>query len=518
MRLSRRDVIRLGVSGLAALSAGLPAPPPLRADDEAPRLRSDRFEAQPSAEDGSGYLYSAVYRAPYAINALGAFWSAPLAEPAIRTSRSGNDWTPWRPITRAEDHAGPDEAPDARRFGDLHFAPGARYAQLRWRPDPAGEPAGQARTVPVLEAIDSVDGPGLAEVERGADLRFRTATPGPKPVPVVSRAGWGAEERLRYDAKGNPIWPFEYRSLQKCIVHHTGTELTDADYPAAIRAIYRFHAVTREWGDIGYNFLIDPRGNVYEGRAGGPNVVAGHALQYNWGSVGIAVLGDYDDASLPAPARNVLVQLIAWKAQYLNPHEWSYFADRELPHLFSHRDCLTTGCPGDNLYSLLPDIRDRVIDLIGGVPRAEARVTAVQFTPDRLFVGGVVKLEVTIENTGTATLPTARPKPGLAYLDGESFASRKLPTRRGTFRIGVDLESNRTGTAYPYRWGLDDALEPGKSGKVSGYVRITSPQQTRIWAALLLEDQPVGDPRLALRPIQVQPGQRVGVPFLSNGR
>ena len=63
------------------------------------------------------------------------------------------------------------------------------------------------------------------------------------------------------------------------IIHHTATQNQKADPAATVRAIY--HTVTQGWGDIGYNFLVDWHGNVYEGRCGGANVVGGHLLQYN---------------------------------------------------------------------------------------------------------------------------------------------------------------------------------------------------------------------------------------------
>ena len=49
------------------------------------------------------------------------------------------------------------------------------------------------------------------------------------------------------------------------------------------------------WNDIGYNFLVDPFGQIFEGRGGGMtrNVIGAHAEGFNTGSVGVAVLGSY---------------------------------------------------------------------------------------------------------------------------------------------------------------------------------------------------------------------------------
>ena len=89
---------------------------------------------------------------------------------------------------------------------------------------------------------------------------------------VTPRVDWGADESLRYDSTGREIWPPSFHPIQKVIVHHTATYNDDPDPTRTVRAIYRYHAVDRGWGDIGYNFLIDGAGTVYEGR---------HAFEYS---------------------------------------------------------------------------------------------------------------------------------------------------------------------------------------------------------------------------------------------
>ena len=121
--------------------------------------------------------------------------------------------------------------------------------------------------------------------------------------PIVLRAGWGADERLRFDSSGKETWPPAFYPVQKLIVHHTATQNDDPDPAATIRSIYYYHAVTQGWGDIGYNFLIDESGRIYEGRhtidyplgaspteedSRGYGVTAAHAYGYNSGTIGIA--------------------------------------------------------------------------------------------------------------------------------------------------------------------------------------------------------------------------------------
>ncbi|MFC1731710.1 N-acetylmuramoyl-L-alanine amidase [candidate division KSB1 bacterium] len=167
------------------------------------------------------------------------------------------------------------------------------------------------------------------------------------------------------------VWPLAYsKKIRKFVIHHTDSELKDLngdhrmdgrDYTAMIRAIYHYHAITRGWGDIGYNFIIDPLGNIYEGRYGGAKVIGAHAQCYNNGSIGIAIIGDYEKNKVPEPALNSLISLIAYQAklQNIDPQGESMFRGRKLKNVIGHRDVRSTACPGMRLYSLLQKIRER---------------------------------------------------------------------------------------------------------------------------------------------------------------
>lgn len=113
---------------------------------------------------------------------------------------------------------------------------------------------------------------------------------GPRPR-IVTRRGWGANENLR--ERG-----FVYtKKVKAAFVHHTasGNKYSCSQVPSLIRGIYRYHVVSSGWRDIGYNFLVDKCGNIYEGRAGGvaKAVKGAHTLGFNTNSMGIAVLGNF---------------------------------------------------------------------------------------------------------------------------------------------------------------------------------------------------------------------------------
>ena len=142
-----------------------------------------------------------------------------------------------------------------------------------------------------------------------------------------------------------------------------------------MRAIYAYHTKTLHWSDIGYNFLIDRFGTIYEGRYGGiaSGVIGAQAGGFNTGSTGIAVLGTFTDEAPPADAVTALERLLAWKlgVHGLDPKgtatltcgltdKYKLGASVTFPVIAGHRQANYTECPGDAFYALLPAIRTNV--------------------------------------------------------------------------------------------------------------------------------------------------------------
>ncbi|CAN0511539.1 unnamed protein product, partial [Phaeothamnion confervicola] len=119
--------------------------------------------------------------------------------------------------------------------------------------------------------IDASDGPWAYDVTPQAAPSDGEGDP-LVPPKLLTREAWGADDAYRFD--GNVIWPPEYQEVRHVIIHHTETP-TEQDPLVAIRSIYYYHAVEQGWGDIGYNYLVDRNGTIYEGRYGGQNVVGG---------------------------------------------------------------------------------------------------------------------------------------------------------------------------------------------------------------------------------------------------
>jgi hypothetical protein len=196
--------------------------------------------------------------------------------------------------------------------------------------------------------------------------------------PTVPRGEWGAD--LYAPASSEAPWRPEFHPIRKVILHHTHTPNDDADPAATVRSIHRFHALERGWGDIGYNLLVDEAGRVYEGRAAGGSlqappgqnaaglgVTGAHVRGRNAGTVGIALLGTFDEETPSACALHTTAWLIATLLatrgidpeaadDYVNPVSGER---ARFPNVAGHRDLANTPCPGDGLQAALPDLRRR---------------------------------------------------------------------------------------------------------------------------------------------------------------
>jgi N-acetylmuramoyl-L-alanine amidase len=189
--------------------------------------------------------------------------------------------------------------------------------------------------------------------------------------PIISRLAWGADEAIR---RAPPSYA---QSVQYALVHHTaGTNSYTASQSAAIvRGIEVYHVKGNGWNDIGYNFLVDKYGQVFEGRYGGvdKNVIGAHAEGFNTGSFGVAVLGTYTSAPPPAAARTALANLLAWRLDvaHVDPlgdvtvasggnARFPVGTPVFLRRISGHRDTGFTTCPGAALYAQLGAIARQV--------------------------------------------------------------------------------------------------------------------------------------------------------------
>ncbi|MGW2509381.1 N-acetylmuramoyl-L-alanine amidase [Streptomyces scopuliridis] len=204
-----------------------------------------------------------------------------------------------------------------------------------------------------------------------------TAPPSTAPRPTITtRAAWGADESISPEEPGY----LPGGKIKAVVVHHTAesNDYTCAQAPAVVRGIYTYHVKQLGWKDLGYNFLVDKCGTVYEGRKGGVDlpVLGAHAYGFNTETTGISVLGTYTGVAPSEAALVSVARIAAWKlGQYgVSPtgtttltagdsgrsyfgKTWSKGAQLSFPTIHGHRDGYNTQCPGDQFYGKLATIR-----------------------------------------------------------------------------------------------------------------------------------------------------------------
>lgn len=198
---------------------------------------------------------------------------------------------------------------------------------------------------------------------------------------LMSRDQWGANpgswdsnSSANVNAESRLIWYPVYYRTARIVVHHTATTPNYSTPAAAVRAIYLYHSYIRGWGDIGYNFLIDQNGTVYQGKLGGDGTMGYHAFgAANKISLSISLIGDFSYSSPPAAQRDSLIRQLAEKSAFhgftLKYGDGSQAKWRDPSYtLFGHRtsfqwnsgsnswSILSTACPGNDLVGLLPSL------------------------------------------------------------------------------------------------------------------------------------------------------------------
>ncbi|HLV05946.1 MAG TPA: N-acetylmuramoyl-L-alanine amidase [Actinomycetaceae bacterium] len=373
----------------------------------------------------------------------------------VRTDDGWTAWTDLEPDTVVEGSVGGTEpyvvggatGVQVRLAGgdgelprglELHLIPpdpGEEHT-VATSPEAVAEIAAQSGTRSVTAAAPPTprDAPAAGQVE--AESGVSASAPR-----VVSRAGWGADESTM-------TWTIRNDPLRAAVVHHTaGTNsYTAAQSASIVRGIYHYHAITREWGDIGYNFLVDKYGQVFEGRAGsvaapaGQMPEAGHARGFNRGTLGISVLGDYTTLYAPDSILQTMARVIAWKfdaagidmstpSGFISPGTAHRPKGQNLPRVFAHRDVGNTTCPGNNIYARIPQLHERVAALVDG-DDYHLRNSLSGGAADLSFTLGLSTDQVLVgdwDGDGTDTLAMRR---GNTYLLYDAHPGQKFRTIR----------------------------------------------------------------------------------------
>jgi hypothetical protein len=201
------------------------------------------------------------------------------------------------------------------------------------------------------------------------------------------------------DGKKLLRWWWFHRKKTKIVLHHTVTRqvTTKEDAQISLQEMYKQHTIKQSWGDIGYNFLLDPMGTIYEGRSWGKDVIGAHADRNNTRTIWVALMWNYDMHHPSSSMRRSLKKLLlSLSLQYgIDPFtKQTYFTaiDKE-PRLVAgthtslvgHSDTKNTACPGRYVEDRLPVLRKEIDEVLKILQwRKKASLDQFRFLPKKL--------------------------------------------------------------------------------------------------------------------------------------
>lgn len=327
---------------------------------------------------------------------------------------------------------------------------------------------------------DSVEGTNNANVpdsvaNTAKGLAWTAITPANVPQPVYTRQEWGADPELMH-------WSPRKGELKAAVIHHTAGAnfYRPEQVPAILRSIYRYHASTLGWGDIGYNVLVDNFGRAWQGRSGdfwNTQIKGGHAFGVNETTFGISVLGDYNEFAPSQAALDTVARVIAYKLTWagVDPDATTVLdgveASGTVPTIIGHRDVPgkggNTSCPGNAFYAKLPAERQLVRQYMtsgqatltkAAVPQTKP-APAEEVLPRRLSGGDRVATSVAIASRFVG-------KPAAVYLARSDVYADALAA--GSLPDGPVVLVNATHGAQNQVRGYINAAQPGKVVALGG--------------------------------------------------
>ena len=372
---------------------------------------------------GAATVRTAVLTPQRRFDLVGLRWRGrgELVGAEIRTRRNGR-WRDWTPLAAADDH-GPDAGPPTRG-SDPVWAGGADALQLRWRRAPSGL---RLRFVRVTHRV-------------ALPARARQASAGPA---LITRAQWDPSNQCK--PRSSP----EYGQVQMAFVHHTVSqnEYEPEASPAMVLAICRYHRNSNGWNDVGYNFLVDRYGRLFEGRAGGVDkaVVGAQAQGWNSQSTSVSNIGTFSDVEQSDESLAAMADLLSWKLGLHgvpvtgqvaltsaggSENRYPSGASATFERISGHRDGGKTECPGGALYAQLPELRALAAGTTP-LPPPSSTVT-LQALSTQLLYPEPARLSGTIAGSGEVWVQVAA---GAAF----RTVSKLAPNADGTWSTEIPL-------------------------------------------------------------------------------
>jgi len=399
-------------------------------------------------------------------------------------TRSGGTWSSW------QDLAPTDQAPDPGT-ADARAAAAAKGGKVVSDPVWVGDADGvrlrltTGGALPAGLQLQLINpGTSAADADPAAAATAGDVAHAASVQPqIYSRADWGADESLRAHNPGCGT-PDYTSTIKAAFVHHTATsnDYTEDQVPSLLRAIYAYHVLSNGWCDIGYNFVIDRFGRIWEGRYGGIDqpVLGAHTGGFNANSFGVAFLGTFqtptDPGATPTPEMlNALERLLSWKLGMYGRDPLGTTtlvsaggSDTRFPRgqtvtfnvISGHRDAGDTTCPGDLVYNQLPTIRQATAVMMLG-----AALVGPQLGSDVSSTSGPIAVtsgmlqqgnwQLVVTNASGATVRTISGSGSSIQTSWDRTDDNGRPVPNGSYRL--TLISNQAGIdAIP--WGANVTL------------------------------------------------------------
>jgi hypothetical protein len=352
------------LAGLAVLLASASA-------EAAPRV--SEFSAPVAAGGATARAAAATIAPGRRFDLVGLRWRGhgTLTGAKLRT-RSHGRWRPWVAVETAD---------GAAHGTDPIWVDGADALQLRYRSAPRGL---RLHFVRITRRVRP-SAPWARMAQASA------------PPSMVMRSQWDPGGACKPRAAPS------YGEVNLAFVHHTVSEndYSAADSPSIVLAICRFHRNDNGWNDIGYNFLVDRYGRLFEGRAGGIDkpVIGAQAEGWNSVSTSVSNIGTFTDEPETDAAIGAMSELLAWKlplhgVPVTGPvtltsrggatNRWKAGTKVTFQRISGHRDGSATACPGDDLYAQLPELRALAAQRAGGSGSAPVPTPPGSVTLDAL--------------------------------------------------------------------------------------------------------------------------------------
>jgi len=438
---------------------------------------------------------SSTYKSEFEFNAIAPHWKEQnggdkARTVSVRASVNGHKWSDWVAVEVMPPQK--DGAPHADElFPEAPIFITGKYFQYKVALSRNG---GKAPVVEDLKVayFDSRESKVSMLMKAVKSFLSPVAVAANAQPNVISRAAWGSPDPTGLAFRGTDrYWDPAYAPTKQIFIHHTvdSNYESQSDGAALVRAIWQYHTNTLGWGDIGYNYLVDESGKIYEGRAGGSNIVGGHVYGYNTGSMGVALLGCFQpndatcnslnggNTAYPSSAMQTsLFSLLSWKStEYeIDPSAQQVFCKQDtsgcllLYTISGHRDAYPTSCPGDLAETLLTYIRSQT----SGLKVAGYAYSAKQISFPSVNLGDSTEKSVTLsyKNTGSTTwsqggtghivLGTANPSDHASAFQGSDWLSSNraaylnetsvAPGATGTFTFKIKNPAGYTGDWHEY--------------------------------------------------------------------